>query len=302
MNFGGMWLLLTMKQREAEQEAQLRLIRTEVAADLRHEELLAGVKRASAAAGRPVAPVRPYAGATVAAATLGLPDFAGVDLPADESGLRAVLDPVNLLVIGGDTHAGLAAATAVQKAVGGRLEVLDLAAATDPVRSVRAVAGPDGLKGADVLFLPSIDTIGAESVERLSWLLDIIPAAPWLERTRTRLETMEPFASLTPEEREAKISVKPEANGEVVRRREEAYIAFAFTVVAHSASGRIPLPLASGHVPGASGNIRWGGLLTAPKDTKTCPQCAEEVKAAALLCRYCRYEFGPLPPPGHSGF
>lgn len=35
--------------------------------------------------------------------------------------------------------------------------------------------------------------------------------------------------------------------------------------------------------------------------TKICPQCAEQVKAAALICRYCRYEFGPLPPAGQSG-
>src|SRR5450756_433443 len=33
----------------------------------------------------------------------------------------------------------------------------------------------------------------------------------------------------------------------------------------------------------------------ADPQTKVCPQCAEEVKAAALTCRFCRYEFEPLP-------
>ncbi len=32
-------------------------------------------------------------------------------------------------------------------------------------------------------------------------------------------------------------------------------------------------------------------------DTKVCPRCAETVKRAALVCRFCGYEFGPLPPP-----
>src|SRR5690349_8717894 len=30
-------------------------------------------------------------------------------------------------------------------------------------------------------------------------------------------------------------------------------------------------------------------------DTKTCPRCAETVKAAALVCRYCRHEFEATP-------
>ena len=28
-----------------------------------------------------------------------------------------------------------------------------------------------------------------------------------------------------------------------------------------------------------------------PEATKICPQCAEAVKAAAKICRFCRYEF-----------
>ncbi len=28
-------------------------------------------------------------------------------------------------------------------------------------------------------------------------------------------------------------------------------------------------------------------------DTKTCPKCAEDVKVAATVCRYCSYNFEP---------
>jgi hypothetical protein len=42
------------------------------------------------------------------------------------------------------------------------------------------------------------------------------------------------------------------------------------------------------------------------KDTKICPQCAEGVKAAARVCRFCGHQFdtvgatagSPPPPPG----
>jgi Uncharacterised protein family UPF0547/Holliday junction DNA helicase RuvB P-loop domain len=63
-----------------------------------------------------------------------------------------------------------------------------------------------------------------------------------------------------------------------------------FFVVARSGTGKVPAPLTT-----------WGAMAVIPSDTKTCPQCAEEVKAAALICRFCRYEFGPLPPPGQPG-
>ena len=35
--------------------------------------------------------------------------------------------------------------------------------------------------------------------------------------------------------------------------------------------------------------------------TKTCPQCAEHVQGAALVCRFCGYRFGGEPPPVAPG-
>jgi Domain of unknown function (DUF4328)/Uncharacterised protein family UPF0547/Protein of unknown function (DUF2510) len=37
------------------------------------------------------------------------------------------------------------------------------------------------------------------------------------------------------------------------------------------------------------------GAPAPPEDTKTCPDCAEQVKVAARVCRYCGYRFEPPP-------
>lgn len=47
--------------------------------------------------------------------------------------------------------------------------------------------------------------------------------------------------------------------------------------------------------PGETGQPAGAGL----PETKTCPRCAEEVRAAARVCRFCGHEFDQLSPAEH---
>lgn len=59
--------------------------------------------------------------------------------------------------------------------------------------------------------------------------------------------------------------------------------------------------LAEGYIP-TTQTVSPAGTLTVTYELqvqeKTCPRCAERVKAAALMCRYCGYEFSPSSTTG----
>lgn len=63
---------------------------------------------------------------------------------------------------------------------------------------------------------------------------------------------------------------------------------------------RVPQPLTVmtapiAALPAATPALAASPVATIDAETKVCPECAEVVRAAARICRFCRYEFAPSP-------
>jgi len=302
-NFGGWFMYLAMKQQDAERDADWRDLDAELAAedrrytdelaaDERHQEMLEAMW---ATAPRPPEPQKEpaaaYLGPRIDVAGVGLRDLTASPLPASAEALRDEIQPLNLAVGGGSEDAGWAVAQAVQSLLGGRLVGLRLGG----LRAGDLAAVLTALDDDDVLVIPTIEDASGEAVQALRGVLGS-GFRDWQVSDDPDEEERLVANGQSPEEARARVGTHremdpgrrmsvPIGKGESARNLTLALKPFA--IVAHTASGRIPAPLDG-----------WGGRLLLPKDTKTCPDCAEEVKAAARICRFCRYEFDrPEPHP-----
>lgn len=71
-----------------------------------------------------------------------------------------------------------------------------------------------------------------------------------------------------------------------------AIVALGVILFVWATLGQIPM-LAVGFSMAAMFWIWDRQTATAAKGTKTCPRCAELVRAAAQVCRFCGYSFKP---------
>ncbi len=282
-NLGGWFMYYALRQQEAERDADWRELDAEVAAedrryadelaaDERHQELVETMWATAARSPEPATePADAYLGPRIDVAGVGLRDLTASPLPASADALRDEIRPLNLAVGRGDEDAAWAVAQAVQGLLGGRIIGLRLGG----LREQDLAVAVTNLEDNDTLVIPTIEDASGDAVRGLR---DVLGSG------LRELEASNDGAGGQRQDPGRRLNVVI-GKGESARNLTLALNSFA--IVAHTASGRIPAPLDT-----------WGGRLLLPKDTKTCPDCAEEVKAAARICRFCRYEFFPteLPP------
>ena len=300
-NLGGWFMYLAMKQQEAERDADWREMEAETAAEIgryddelaadeRHQELLETMWATAPKPPEPEKePAAPYLGPRIDIAGVGLRDLTTSPLPASGDALRDEIQPLNLVVGGGGEDAGWAVAQAVQRLLGGQLVGVRLGG----LRTPDLAAVLTSLEDEDVLVIPTIEDASGEAVGALRGVLGT-GFRDWQVSNDPAEEARLVSTGLTLEEASARVGSHREMDpgrrlsitiGKGESARNLLLTLKSFAIVAHTASGRIPAPLDG-----------WGGRLVLPKDTKTCPDCAEEVKAAARICRFCRYDFEPPEP------
>ena len=177
----------------------------------------------------------------------------------------------------------------MQGLLGGRLVGLRLGG----LRTGDLAAALTALEENDTLVIPTIEDASGEAVQALR---DVLGSGfrDWEVSNDPDEEERLVATGLTREEASARVGTHREMDpgrrlsmmiGKGASARTLHLTLQPFAIVAHTASGRIPAPLDG-----------WGGRLLLPKDTKICPDCAEEVKAAARICRFCRHDFDPPEP------
>jgi hypothetical protein len=181
----------------------------------------------------------------------------GLGLPTmSASNPTDAITPPNLVVVGGSAKQARLIAEAVQHSRGGVVRSIALAGAT--AHDLAAVV--TSLDARDILFVSSVDNTYAETVDLLDDLMAIWPSRDGEEagelerRLHVLIGSGDAARSLT-------LSIPP------------------WFLIVRTWSGKVPEPLRD-----------WGAQVIVSIETKLCPRCAEEIKAAATACRFCGYE------------
>jgi hypothetical protein len=161
------------------------------------------------------------------------------------------LDLPNLIVVGGRPADAQGIAERISNSRRGRLR-----AAGPPLLPADLAAIATSLESEDVLLIESLDRM---SDDALGVLADILPI---------QARSAEPEAVPT---RSLNVLV-----GEGSTARHLVLNLAPFCIVARTVSDKVPEDL-----------IGWGARYVLEWSTMLCPACAEEIKAAATVCRYC---------------
>ena len=199
--------------------------------------------------------------------SLGLQTIAIDDVTDD-------ISPPNLVVVGGSAKEARGVAEQIERIRGGGIRQIELADL--PPSDLAEIV--TSLEKSDVLLITSLDRVRADTLSILEGLLELSP------------EDAE-----APELGAGSCRVMYVLIGRGRTARSLRLTLPNFFLLVRTWSGKVPEPLRA-----------WGAQVLLSLETKVCPRCAEEIKAAAAVCRYCGFALRstepgrelPLAPPG----